>query len=176
MTAANTRHSAAPPALPMRAGTLTVAEMVNLYMAHYAGLVAAGVGLAVPTRLWDEYSVYLMGGAFVLLVIVLIPGLGWLFRARKTDRSKTNTMVFIRPTIIRSAADARRITAQRYGTGLVRQLNLLASSVDEELHQQRLRQAAKSETRMLLPLVFLILPITVVFALYPSLTLIQTNY
>mgnify|MGYP002134201864 FL=1 len=67
-------------------------------------------------------------------------------------------------------------TAQRYGTGLVRQLNSLASSVDEELHQQRLRQAAKSETRMLLPLVFLILPITVVFALYPSLTIIQTNY
>jgi cell division protein FtsW len=41
------------------------------------GLVAAGIGLAIPTRLWDEYSVYLMGGAFVLLVIVLIPGLGY---------------------------------------------------------------------------------------------------
>ena len=67
-------------------------------------------------------------------------------------------------------------TAQRYGTGLVRQLDALLSSVDEELHQQRLREAAKSETRMLLPLVFLILPITVVFALYPSLTIIQTSY
>ena len=27
-----------------------------------------------------------------------IPGLGWLFRARKTERTKTNLMVFIRPT------------------------------------------------------------------------------
>ena len=30
-----------------------------------------------------------------------IPGLGWLFRARRTDRERTNLMVFIRPTILR---------------------------------------------------------------------------
>jgi len=42
-----------------------------------AGLVAAGVGLAVPTRIWEEYSVYLLGGAFLLLVMVLIPGIGY---------------------------------------------------------------------------------------------------
>ena len=42
-----------------------------------AGLVAAGIGLAVPTRIWEEYSVYLLGGAFLLLVVVLIPGIGY---------------------------------------------------------------------------------------------------
>jgi len=42
-----------------------------------AGLVAAGVGLAVPTRIWEEYSVYLLGGAFLLLVVVLVPGIGY---------------------------------------------------------------------------------------------------
>ena len=41
------------------------------------GLVAACVGLAVPTRVWDEYSKYLLGGAFLLLFIVLIPGIGY---------------------------------------------------------------------------------------------------
>ena len=41
------------------------------------GLVAGCVGLAVPTRVWDEYSKYLLGGAFLLLVIVLIPGIGY---------------------------------------------------------------------------------------------------
>lgn len=43
-----------------------------------------------------------------------IPGLGWLFRARKTDRKKTNLMVFIRPTILRDAADARFQTNSKY--------------------------------------------------------------
>jgi general secretion pathway protein D len=43
-----------------------------------------------------------------------IPGLGWLFRARKTDRKKTNLMVFIRPTILHNAEDARFQTNAKY--------------------------------------------------------------
>jgi general secretion pathway protein D len=43
-----------------------------------------------------------------------IPGLGWLFRARRTDRAKTNLMVFIRPVILRDAADARFQTNAKY--------------------------------------------------------------
>ncbi|MGE4432062.1 MAG: type II secretion system secretin GspD [Sphingobium sp.] len=44
-----------------------------------------------------------------------IPGLGELFKSRSRSRTKTNLMVFIRPTILRSKADAARLTAQRYG-------------------------------------------------------------
>lgn len=43
-----------------------------------------------------------------------IPGLGWLFRSRTSDRNKTNLMVFIRPTILRNAADARFQTNAKY--------------------------------------------------------------
>jgi general secretion pathway protein D len=43
-----------------------------------------------------------------------IPGLGWLFRARTTDRTKTNLMVFIRPTIIRDSSQSTFQTGQRY--------------------------------------------------------------
>ena len=43
-----------------------------------------------------------------------IPGLGWLFRSRKTDRKKTNLMVFIRPVILRDAEDARFQTNAKY--------------------------------------------------------------
>ncbi len=43
-----------------------------------------------------------------------IPIIGNLFRSRSRDRTKTNLMVFIRPTIIRSAEDAQRIAASRY--------------------------------------------------------------
>ena len=43
-----------------------------------------------------------------------IPGIGQLFRSRARERAKTNLMVFIRPTIVRSAADARAITDRRF--------------------------------------------------------------
>ncbi len=43
-----------------------------------------------------------------------IPGLGVLFRSKARSRVKTNLMVFIRPTIIRSAADAGEVAARRF--------------------------------------------------------------
>jgi general secretion pathway protein D len=43
-----------------------------------------------------------------------IPVIGNLFRSRGRARNKTNLMIFIRPTILRSAADARAIAARRY--------------------------------------------------------------
>lgn len=44
-----------------------------------------------------------------------IPGIGELFKSRSKSRAKTNLMVFIRPTIVRSADEARAVAAQRYG-------------------------------------------------------------
>ncbi|MCW6535243.1 type II secretion system secretin GspD [Sphingomonas lycopersici] len=44
-----------------------------------------------------------------------IPGLGQLFRSKAKTRTKTNLMVFIRPTILRTPEDNRRVTEQRYG-------------------------------------------------------------
>ncbi len=43
-----------------------------------------------------------------------VPGFGWLFRSRTTDRQKTNLMVFIRPTILRDPEDARFQTNAKY--------------------------------------------------------------
>jgi general secretion pathway protein D len=43
-----------------------------------------------------------------------IPVVGNLFRSRSRSRARTNLMVFIRPTILRSAAEAREMTARRY--------------------------------------------------------------
>jgi general secretion pathway protein D len=44
-----------------------------------------------------------------------IPVLGNLFKSKGKSRTKTNLMVFIRATIIRTPSDMRRITEQRYG-------------------------------------------------------------
>ena len=43
-----------------------------------------------------------------------IPIIGNLFRSRGRARGRTNLMVFIRPTILRSAGDAREMSARRY--------------------------------------------------------------
>ena len=44
-----------------------------------------------------------------------LPGIGALFRSSNHQRGRTNLMVFIRPTIIRSPADAQTLTADRWG-------------------------------------------------------------
>jgi general secretion pathway protein D len=44
-----------------------------------------------------------------------VPVLGQLFRSKAKTRAKTNLMIFIRPTILRTAEDNRRVTEQRYG-------------------------------------------------------------
>ena len=44
-----------------------------------------------------------------------LPLLGNLFQSKGKARAKTNLMVFIRPTILKSAADARAVSDRRYG-------------------------------------------------------------
>jgi len=51
-----------------------------------------------------------------------IPVIGQLFRSRGRSRARTNLMVFIRPTILRTADDARAMSARRYGYARGQQL------------------------------------------------------
>jgi general secretion pathway protein D len=44
-----------------------------------------------------------------------IPVLGNLFKSKARTRAKTNLMIFLRPRIIRTAEDNRRVTEQKYG-------------------------------------------------------------
>jgi cell division protein FtsW len=40
------------------------------------GLVAATMAMAIPTTVWEKYSMVLLGAGLVLLIVVLIPGIG----------------------------------------------------------------------------------------------------
>lgn len=51
-----------------------------------------------------------------------IPILGELFKSRGKERTKTNLMVFIRPTILRTAEDAQALAARRYNYVRVAQI------------------------------------------------------
>jgi tight adherence protein C len=62
------------------------------------------------------------------------------------------------------------------GAPLSQMLRSLAESTRAELRNDLLRRAGRNETRMLVPLVFLILPVTVLFAVYPSLQLLNIEY
>ena len=62
------------------------------------------------------------------------------------------------------------------GTPLAQMLSEQGLSVREEIKNRLLEQAGKNETRMLIPLVFLILPVTVLFAIYPSLELLNFGF
>jgi tight adherence protein C len=61
------------------------------------------------------------------------------------------------------------------GTPLADQMSLLADATRTKLRLQILRKAGKNELLMLIPLVFLILPVTVGFAVFPSLQLLRSG-
>ena len=67
-----------------------------------------------------------------------IPLIGELFKSRSRAKAKTNLMVFIRPTILGSQADARKMTAQRYG--YIRGQQLLANPDVEPSIDQLVRE------------------------------------
>ena len=66
--------------------------------------------------------------------------------------------------------------ALKRGTPLAQVISEQAETVRQVISSELMRQAGKNETRMLIPLVFLILPVTVLFAIYPSLKLLSINF
>ena len=62
------------------------------------------------------------------------------------------------------------------GTALADLLADYVQSASAELRTLLLDKAAKNETKMMIPLVFVILPVTVMFSVYPSLALIQNSF
>lgn len=64
----------------------------------------------------------------------------------------------------------------QFGSPLAEQLAGLARSLRHRVAQQQLMDSTKKENLMLLPLVFLILPVTVLFAIFPALQYLNLNY
>lgn len=95
-----------------------------------AGVLSAGSADVVLNKREIETTVQVDDGHIVVLgglldqgeslsvdkipVLGDIPVAGGLFRSKKRERTRTNLMIFIRPTILRTADDAREATAPRY--------------------------------------------------------------
>lgn len=68
------------------------------------------------------------------------------------------------------------VTALKRGAPLAHMLREQAQSARSEVRNELLMQVGRNETRMLIPLIFLILPVTVLFAVYPSLQFLNVDY
>ena len=68
------------------------------------------------------------------------------------------------------------VASSRQGVDLVAVIRALQESVDSAIRAKQLANFANSETKMLIPLVFLVLPITVIFAVFPSLSLLNIEF
>lgn len=62
------------------------------------------------------------------------------------------------------------------GAPIAEQSMQLAQSLRQEQGRALLRQAGSSETKMLIPTVFVILPVTVLFAVFPSVMVLQQSF
>ncbi len=81
-----------------------------------------------------------------------IPYVGTLFRSTSRQRGRTNLMVFIRPTIIRTPADAQALSADRWGYMRRQQLNndpAVEPSLDEMLRDYMRAQAPVAPETMI---------------------------
>jgi tight adherence protein C len=61
------------------------------------------------------------------------------------------------------------------GTPSAHQISQLSESIQHQVIRNLIRRAGQNETKMLIPTIFLILPITVLFAIFPSLLVLQTS-
>ena len=73
-------------------------------------LVEDGAIIVIGGLLQDKYG----GGQDKVPFLGDIPGVGALFRSDKRTREKTNLMVFLRPVVLRNAADSTQLSMDRY--------------------------------------------------------------
>lgn len=71
---------------------------------------------------------------------------------------------------------AKLIAATRQGSGVIELLRSFRQSVDSAIKARQLSDFSGTETKMMLPLVFLVLPITVLFAVFPSVSLLNLDF
>jgi general secretion pathway protein D len=82
-----------------------------------------------------------------------IPGVGWLFKHTSTEKKKTNLLIFINPTIIKSPEDLERVTGRNRKTALDSVTDKVREAVPENFFEKngdqnaaQVQGAAKTET------------------------------
>ena len=70
---------------------------------------------------------------------------------------------------------AKLLAATRQGSDVIELLKSLSQSIDSAIKSRQISAYSGTETRMMVPLVFLVLPLTVLFAVFPSMSLLNLD-
>lgn len=98
-------------------------EASNIADATAAGEIITNKRSIDTTVIADDGEIIVLGGLIEqtqsrsesrVPILGDMPGIGPLFRSRGNQNTRTNLMVFIRPTIVRDNEDARMTTSQKY--------------------------------------------------------------
>jgi general secretion pathway protein D len=115
-------------------------EISNIASSSAAVDLITNQRIVETTVIVDDGEILVLGGLLEdvlresdqkVPVLGSIPLVGNLFRARKTEKVKTNLMIFIRPTILRDAATTAIETNQKYN--MIRDLQLGQQGTDIQL-------------------------------------------
>ena len=155
-----------------RAGS---SQSVSAFRAEQLLWALAGVtvmsALTVIGVVQERFSI------LVALVLVLVSGLSG-FLARDWWLGEAVTKEFAERT--RVPALSRFVegiaVAIEHGTPLADVLRAQAQDVRDNAKRELMETAGKKEIAMLAPVVFFILPLTVIFAVFPGLSLMRLNF
>jgi general secretion pathway protein D len=115
-------------------------EISNIASSSAAVDLITNQRIVETTVIVDDGEILVLGGLLEdvlresdqkVPVLGSIPLVGNLFRARKTEKVKTNLMIFIRPTILRDAETTAIETNQKYN--MIRDLQLGQQGTDIQL-------------------------------------------
>ncbi|MDP9028192.1 MAG: type II secretion system F family protein, partial [Actinomycetota bacterium] len=156
-------------------------------LARAARLRLARISTELPTVL-EFLTLSLSAGEGILDALKRVARLGNGELSRELGRvvAEINTGVPLADALQRASATVALPTLTRTvdqllgaldrGTPLVEVLRAQAQDSRDETKRALLESAGKKEVTMLVPLVFLILPVTIVFAIFPGILVLQLGF
>lgn len=133
----------------------------------FALLLANGMPVGVAISWLAPKLSGLLGEAFKSISANLELGADLVSELRKFDKEFSN------PAITEFCQ--KLISSLDRGSPISGQISQLAKSLSQEVGRNLTKQAGSNETKMLIPTIFLILPVTVLFAVFPSVLVLQSQ-
>jgi tight adherence protein C len=130
--------------------------------------VAAGESLETGLRIAVQRSAGLLSQEFGSVVLNVDHGSIMQVELERLGRESGSSQV--------QELAIKLALASANGSAISELLDDYVQSSIQEVKATLLERAGKNETKMMIPLVFVILPITVMFAVYPSLTILQNSF
>jgi tight adherence protein C len=155
-------------ARPRKFNEVDVLMEVPDFASLIAFAVAAGESLETALRLAVQRSAGLMSQEFSSVILNVDHGSILQVELERLGRDSHSSQV--------QELAIKLALASTNGSAISELLNDYVASSIQEMKATLLERAGKNETKMMIPLVFVILPITVMFAVYPSLSILQNSF